>query len=114
MGKGSLLLLLPIVLKVVFAMILSLQEAKEFLRVDNTEEDVLIQGLITSAEEYIKNATGKVFDSTNELAKLACKLLIAHWYENRAIVGDAKKIEFSLDVILTQLKYCYESDVTAS
>lgn len=95
-------------------MILTLQEAKEFLKVDNDIEDSLIQGLITSAEEYIKNATGKVFDSTNELAKLACKLLVSHWYENRSIVGDAKKIEFSLDVILTQLKYCYESDVTAS
>lgn len=95
-------------------MIITLEEAKEFLKVDHTAEDVLIQNLITAAENYIYNATGKQFDATNELARLAVKLLVAHWYENRAIVGDAKKIEFSLDVILTQLKYCYESDVTAS
>ena len=94
-------------------MILTLEEAKEYLKVDDSVEDVLIQGLITAAENYITNATGKQFDSTNELAKLAVKLLVAHWYENRGIIGDARKIKFSLDVILTQLKYCYESDVTA-
>ncbi|MGB9813525.1 MAG: head-tail connector protein [Thermovenabulum sp.] len=96
-------------------MILTLEEAKKFLRVDDDAEDVLIQGLITSAEEYIKNATGKTFDSANELAKLACKLLVAHWYENRGIdlAGiNTKKISFSLDVILTQLKYCYEGVTT--
>lgn len=94
-------------------MILTLDEAKEFLKVEYNDEDALIQGLITAGENYIENATGKTFDSTNELAKLAVKLLVVNWYENREINTDkANKIAFSLDVILTQLKYCYESSDT--
>lgn len=92
-------------------MILTLDEAKEYLKVEHNDEDTLIQGLIISAENYIKNATGIKFDNTNELAKLAVRLLIVNWYENREINTDkANKLAFSLDVILTQLKYCYGSD----
>lgn len=92
-------------------MILTLDEAKEYLKVEHNDEDILIQGLIVAAENYIKNATGIEFDNTNELAKLAVRLLIVNWYENREINTDkANKLAFSLDVILTQLKYCYGSD----
>jgi uncharacterized phage protein (predicted DNA packaging) len=92
-------------------MILTLDEAKDFLKIEHNDEDTLIQGLIVAAENYIKNATGKEFDNTNELAKLAVKLLVVNWYENREINTDkANKLAFSLDVILTQLKYCYGSD----
>lgn len=91
-------------------MILTLEEAKEYLKIEHDEEDTLVQSLIIAAENYIKNATGIEFDDTNELAKLAIKLLVVNWYENREINTDkANKLAFSLDVILTQLKYCYES-----
>jgi uncharacterized phage protein (predicted DNA packaging) len=91
-------------------MILTLNETKEFLRLeqDCTFEDTFITSLIISAESYIKNATGKTFDNTNELAKLAFKMLISHWYSHREIIGKADKLAYSLDSILFQLKYCYE------
>ncbi|MGU3371615.1 head-tail connector protein [Bacillus mycoides] len=87
-------------------MVLKLEEAKEYLRVDGDEEDSLISSFITAAEIYIKNATSKNVDLKSELAKLAARILISHWYENREAVGKAEKLAFSLQSILVQLQYC--------
>lgn len=86
---------------------MDLEELKLFLRIDGEEEDSFIEGLQIAAEEYLTNA-GIKKDYTKELYKLAIKILISHWYENRAVetVGkNVSKIAFGLDTILTQLKY---------
>ncbi|MGH0606846.1 head-tail connector protein [Bacillus mycoides] len=87
-------------------MVLKLEEAKEYLRVDGNEEDVLITSFIKAAERYIKNATSKDVDLDDELAKLAARILISHWHENREAVGKAEQLAFSLQSILVQLQYC--------
>ncbi|MGE1105885.1 head-tail connector protein [Bacillus wiedmannii] len=87
-------------------MALTLEEAKKYLRVDGDEEDELITSFIAAAEIYIKNATSKNVDLKSELAKLAARILIAHWYENREVVGKAEQLAFSLQSILVQLQYC--------
>ncbi|QSB48769.1 head-tail connector protein [Parageobacillus toebii] len=90
-------------------MIISLDEAKEWLRVDHNDEDNMIQMLIKAAEKYLKNATGNTFDSSNELAQLFCLVLVADWYENREMIGKVSdKIRHTVDSILAQLSYCYE------
>lgn len=95
-------------------MIITLDETKQWLRVDHNEEDILIQTLINAAENYLKNATGNTFDSTNELAKLFCLVLVADWYENREMIGrPSEKVRFTVDSILSQLSYCYGMDATA-
>lgn len=83
-----------------------LEKIKEYLKIDSNDEDITVQALITSAELYLKNA-GVLEDYQNELYGLAIKMLVLHWYENREIVGNAKKMAFSLDNIITQLQYCY-------
>lgn len=83
-----------------------LDEVKEYLRVDGTDEDIGIQGLINAAEAYLTNA-GVIKDETNELYKLAVKMLVVNWYENRQAIGKADKLAFGLDSIISQLKYCY-------
>ena len=87
---------------------MTLEELKLFLRVDDTEEDTLIQALQIASEEYLANA-GILKDYTKELYKLAIKILVGHWYENRHIDNsyskDVSKIAYTLDVILVQLKY---------
>ncbi|KXZ40013.1 uncharacterized phage protein (possible DNA packaging) [Alkalithermobacter thermoalcaliphilus JW-YL-7 = DSM 7308] len=93
-------------------MILTVDEVKDFLKIDHEYDNQLIYSLIIAAENYIKNATGIEFDDSNELAKLAVKILVSHWYENREINTDkSSKLSFSIDAILTQLKYCYESNI---
>ncbi|PGT58478.1 DNA-packaging protein, partial [Bacillus cereus] len=54
-------------------MVLTLEEAKKYLRVDGDEEDDLITSFVTAAEIYIKNATSKNVDLKSELAKLAAR-----------------------------------------
>lgn len=93
-------------------MIVSLDEAKLYLRLetDYKDEDVLIQTLIDTAEESVKNATGITFDSTNNLAKLYVIILVADFYDNRSTLQDLKtKTRTTLESIILQLQYCYRS-----
>lgn len=90
----------------------TLSEAKRYLHYDedDTDEDTDIENLISAAELYLTNA-GCILNPNNEVAKLAIKMLIVHWHENRnsVIIGMvSKNLEFSLQSIMTQLKYCYE------
>lgn len=76
-------------------MIITLQEIKEYARIDIEEDDQLLQGLITAAEEYLENATGKKYPEKDidgnkidyGLEKIYLQLLISYWYENRAPAG---------------------------
>lgn len=90
-------------------LIANLDEVKTWLKVDHSEEDSDIQLLIDSAELYLQNATGKVFDSSNALARLYCRVLISDWFENRGLMVDGKtsdKVRFTLQSIMMQLQYC--------
>ncbi|WMT19151.1 head-tail connector protein [Parageobacillus toebii] len=92
-------------------MIVSLDEVKNWLRIDFSEDDALLTTLISAAEEYLKNATGITYDSANHLAKLFCMTLIADWYENREMIGKATdQTRPIIQSILTQLSYAYDSD----
>ncbi len=85
---------------------MELDELKEFLRIDGTDEITLITGLQIAAEEYLTNA-GIKKDYSKELYKLAIKLLVANWYENRNAESEKplSKIPFGLDTIINQLCY---------
>ncbi|MEH7458517.1 head-tail connector protein [Bacillus sp. JJ1127] len=87
-------------------MVLTLEEAKDYVRVDGNEEDMLIASFIKAAEQYIKNSTSKDVDLNSELAKLAARILISHWYEKREAVGKVEQLAFSLQSMLIQLQYC--------
>jgi len=94
----------------VIVLIITLDEAKQWLRVDHNDEDSLINTLISAAEKYLVNATGNTFDSTNELAKLLCYVLVADWYENRDMIGKtSEKVRHTVESIVAQLTHCYDS-----
>lgn len=91
-------------------MILTLDEAKQYSRIDSdiVEDDTLIEGLIDAACEELHNATEIVFDSTNPLAKLYVKVLVNDFYDNRSATEEIKiKTRLTLDSIKLQLQYCY-------
>jgi uncharacterized phage protein (predicted DNA packaging) len=90
-------------------LIITLEEAKMYLRVDSTEGDNLIESLIDAAETYLENATGKTFDSSNYIARLFCLTLVTDWYENRGLVVGkvGEGIRPVIESLLAQLNYCY-------
>lgn len=96
-------------------MILALDEAKKYLRLDieDTEEDADITALIMAAEGYLKNA-GCTLNTGDEVAKLAIKMLVVHWYENREPIGQGDKLAYGLQALITQLQYCSSATITES
>ena len=84
-------------------MILTLEETKKYLKVDYDDEDEEIKDLIQAAEIYLKQATGKEFDSTNY-----CKCLVYEWFRYKGVMGDktvSDKTKYTLQSIALQLKY---------
>ena len=78
--------------------IITLEEVKGYARIDIDEDDQLLEKLIASAEEYLRNATGKEYPEKDEngskinyeLEKIYLQLLVAHWYEQRSPTGNGK------------------------
>jgi hypothetical protein len=61
----------------------TLQEAKSHLRVDHTDEDVLIQAYLNAAHKAVEDYTGVVFDPMPSPVWAAVLLLTADLYANR-------------------------------
>jgi uncharacterized phage protein (predicted DNA packaging) len=92
-------------------MIVTLAEARSYLRLDSDTETALLNTLITAAETYLYNATGTTFNQNQPLAKLFVLILVADWFENREAVGHVtQKTREAVQSILTQLKYCYRGE----
>ncbi len=69
----------------------TLESAKKFLRVEHTEEDALITGLINAAEAFVKRMTGKNNIDSYDL-QAAVMLVICGLYENRNSHEEARKV----------------------
>jgi uncharacterized phage protein (predicted DNA packaging) len=91
-------------------MIVSLDEAKEWLAVEHNEHDSMLIRIVGAAEVYMKNATGHEFDSRNELAQQFCLVLVSDMYDNRTVTGPSESIRPIINSMLQQLTYCYGSD----
>lgn len=92
-------------------MIVTLEDAKNWLKVETDEDDQLITMLIKAAEGYILNATGMEFDNTNEVAQTLCFLLIADWYEDRDLTRQpGQRVRYIVESMIAQLQYCYEEE----
>lgn len=85
---------------------MELDEIKNYLRIDGEDEDESLLALQKAAEEYLNNA-GVTVNYEKELYKIAVKLLLSHWYENRMIYNEKSVhlLPFSLSTIIIQLKY---------
>lgn len=83
--------------------LITTQEARDWLRLDNSDNDVNIEGLIESAEEYITLTTGMSADmqELSYLAKTACKFLLSLWYDPEQ--ADSDKLQRSIDNLLKAL-----------
>lgn len=92
---------------------MTLETIKEYLKVDHCYEDTLITSLLAAAESYIKQTTGKTLKgtaaiNTDELYNLCVKLMVAHWYENRAVQSPTQlsSVTHSVDALINHIALC--------
>lgn len=83
---------------------MTLNDVKLYLRVDGYDEDDVIQSLIDAAKEFIKTGTGATFSDTNARHVLTLKMLVAHWYDNRGLVGSTTELPFTVTAQLLQIE----------
>lgn len=81
-----------------------LDDVKLYLRVDDYTEDEVIQGMIDAAKQYIQMGTGVAFDETNARHLLTLKMIVAHWYDNRGLVGNTTELPFTVTSQLLQIE----------
>ncbi|HHQ6617979.1 TPA: head-tail connector protein [Serratia fonticola] len=78
---------------------ITLDEAKLHCRIDDDNEDTLIEGYIAAALEVCQKHIGKRFGDGlefNPAIKVGCLLLIGFWFENREAVGEkAEELPFT-------------------
>lgn len=67
-------------------MIVTLTEAKEYLRVDDTAEDALIESLMAAAQQQCQDVArleAEEFKAAGEVAKIATLFTLGYLYEHR-------------------------------
>lgn len=82
-------------------MIVSLNEVKQYLRVDSSDDDALIKDLISAAESLVRDV-GRIPSSkpvTGYVTKVASLYAVAYLYEHREET-DHKELMLSLRNIL--------------
>lgn len=81
-----------------------LDDVKLYLRVDSTDEDNVIRMLVSSAQLFIKTATGVEFDEKDSRHMTVLCQLVGHWYDNRGLVGTAAELPFTVTAQLIQIE----------
>lgn len=87
-------------------MIITLAEAKEYLRVDTDDENVLIETLINAAEQLccdIARLDVKEYESAGEVAKVAVLYTLGSFYQNRED-NDHKELKLRLRSLLEGIR----------
>jgi len=83
-------------------MILTIEEAREALRIDGADNDVIIIPLVQAIPNYLKATTGcSWMDVENPLAKVAAKFILQLWYYPQS--EDAVRIQRTIDTLLLTL-----------
>ncbi|SFE87979.1 head-tail connector protein [Peptostreptococcus sp. D1] len=91
---------------------MDLDFVKNYLRVDNDEDDSLINHLIKSANAYMRGAIDE-YDSKMEveafklMAQLVMLTIISEWYDNRLFTKNSNydKVSKIVTSMIQQLQY---------
>ncbi|MBR0294133.1 MAG: phage gp6-like head-tail connector protein [Acidaminococcaceae bacterium] len=98
-----------------------LAKVKQYCRIDTTEDDQMLQGLIAAAIRLIKEQSGKnayVGDGSSapaaiedtDLFQICICQLVEHWYDVRGAVESQQQnhIPFATDMLIAHFKYSCE------
>lgn len=83
----------------------SLADAREWLRIDGEDNDSLIQGLLDAAPDYLEVSTGMTAtqQSTEPLCDTVTKFLITLWYN--AEQSEAERLQRTIDGLLKAITF---------
>jgi hypothetical protein len=84
-------------------MLLTIEEAREAVRVDGSDNDIIIQSLVDAIPSYLELTTGKAWDTEpiHPLAKTAAKFILQLWYYPQT--DEAKGLERAIQSLLVAL-----------
>ena len=63
----------------------TLDEVKNYLRIDFEDDDRLLESLINVADEYLKGAISSQYNSQSERAKMLTLIMIGDLYDSRGL-----------------------------
>ena len=87
-------------------MILTIEEVKAHLRIQQDEEDELIEGFIAQAEAVAEDYCRVQFtDPAPEPVRLAVLLMVSHYYENRD--NPDRQVYMTMRIAFENLLYPY-------
>jgi uncharacterized phage protein (predicted DNA packaging) len=74
----------------------TLEETKEFARIDSADDDATMTTLLTAAIEFVETSTGRDYSSSGadvpDRARLAIMALVSAWYDAEAMDRSPKHI----------------------
>lgn len=85
-------------------MAVSIQDAREWLRIDGTDNDAIITGLLAAAPSYIEASTGFTLEKQATDAKISTlcdtvtKMLLSLWYKPEQ--AEAERLQKTIDSLL--------------
>ena len=83
-------------------LILTIEEAREALRIDGEDNDTIIISLVQAIPAYLQITTGRSWiEEYNPLAKVAAKFILQLWYYPQS--EDAVRIQRTIDSLLMTL-----------
>ena len=89
---------------------MTLQEVKDYLRVDHDDDDAIIQVMMAVAEDFIINACGQ-FDETKPRAKMVYLAAVQDLYDKRTLTSTSTQgysvtsnLTFMMRSMLSQLQ----------
>lgn len=84
---------------------LTLQEVKNYLRVDFENDDALLTSLMVAADEYLKASVGASYDAESERAKILSLIVVSDMYSNReATEKESAKIRQIVESFSLQMR----------
>ena len=87
-------------------MIVTLAEAKEYLRVDGNDEDTTIETLMTAAQKFCEDVARldtEAFEAAGAQAKMATLCTLGYFFEHRE-EADHKSLQLTLRSLLDGLR----------
>lgn len=86
---------------------MTLEQVKDYLRVDGDDDDNIIQVMMEAAKEYIVSAVGE-YDEEDKTAEILFCAIVQNLYDNRELmqsdIQQRKRIEYTFGSIILQLQ----------